>query len=142
MLTIELVPETSWFTNLRSLLKEGEWDVLRKQCYKEAGYKCEVCGGRGSKWPVECHEIWNYDDEKYTQTLNGLIALCPNCHMVKHIGYAQVNGRGNDALKHLMLVNKWTKIKAEKYIQEAFLKWRERSKHDWKVDTSFLGVEV
>ena len=68
-LTIELVPSTAWYSNVRSNVTSSQWDVLRKECYKNAGYKCEVCGGKGPKHPVECHEIWEYNDESFTQTL-------------------------------------------------------------------------
>ena len=58
-LTIELVPQTAWYSNVRSNVTKSEWDVLRKACYKAAGYKCEVCSGKGPKHPVECHEMWS-----------------------------------------------------------------------------------
>jgi 5-methylcytosine-specific restriction endonuclease McrA len=85
-LTIELVPKTSWCKNLRNELTQEDWDVLRKEAYRRAGYECEICGGRGEKWPVECHERWEYDDAANVQSLSGLVALCPKCHRVKHIG--------------------------------------------------------
>jgi hypothetical protein len=68
-LTVELVPETSWYSNLRSELTEEQWDTVRRRCYVAADYRCEVCGGRGPKWPVECHEVWSYDDLEHVQTL-------------------------------------------------------------------------
>ena len=64
-LTIELVPKTSWFTNLRSLVSKEQWDKIRNKVYWKAGYKCEICGSKGPKWPVECHEIWHYDLVNY-----------------------------------------------------------------------------
>lgn len=85
-LTIELVPSTSWFSNLRSLLSSEEWDKIRRGCYKNANYKCEICSGVGPKHPVECHETWEYDEKQGIQKLIGLIALCPSCHEVKHVG--------------------------------------------------------
>lgn len=137
-LTIELVPETSWFTNVRSLVPTAEWDRIRKKAYTAAGYQCEICGGVGPKWPVECHEIWDYDDEAHTQTLRGLIALCPSCHHVKHIGLAGVLGRGDQAKRHLASVNGWTLKQANNYIKAAFAQWTARSKHEWDVDVSYL----
>lgn len=41
-LTIELVPSTAWYSNVRSNVTQAEWDVLRKECYKKAGYVCEI----------------------------------------------------------------------------------------------------
>ena len=57
-LTIELVPQTCWFSNVRSEVSAADWDRLRKLTSNAAGGRCEVCGGRGPRWPVECHEIW------------------------------------------------------------------------------------
>ena len=137
-LTIELVPKTAWYENLRSELSNDEWDKLRKETFKKANYTCEICGGTGPKWPVECHEIWDYDDENKTQTLKGLIALCPSCHEVKHIGLARVRGNEYRALQHLERVNNITKSEAEKVMNEAFDVWNERSKHEWTLDLTWL----
>jgi|SRR5579885_955139 hypothetical protein len=144
-LTIELVPSSSWFNNVRAVLTRKQWDVLRKQVYSEAWDTCQICGGVGPKHPVECHEIWQYDDKKYIQKLIGMIALCPDCHMVKHIGLAQLQNKGEKALKHLMKVNKLSKKEAEKYIADSFIKWAERSSKSWKLDISILesyGIDV
>ena len=74
-LTVELVPRGQWGANLRSELPKKDWDRLRREQYKKAGYVCEICGGKGSRHPVECHEIWHYDEDTNTQRLDGLIAL-------------------------------------------------------------------
>lgn len=137
-LTIELVPQTAWFKNLRSLLTVPEWDYVRKKCYREASYCCEICGGVGPNHPVECHEKWEYDHVNHVQTLTGLIALCPACHEVKHIGLASINGRYYDALEHLAKVNGWQLEEARAYAEEAMEEWERRSRHDWKLNTEYL----
>jgi len=43
------------------------WDRLRRQVAAEAGERCEIFGGRGRRWPVECHEVWDYDEEHNVQ---------------------------------------------------------------------------
>ena len=53
-LTIELVPSTCWFSNVRSNISKQDWDRLRKETYKKANYRCEICGGVGRNHPVEC----------------------------------------------------------------------------------------
>lgn len=135
-LTIELVPQTSWFSNLRSLLSQAEWDVIRKQCYKKAGYKCEICNEVGPKHPVECHETWDYDNG--IQKLIGLIALCPNCHKTKHYGFARISGNEKEVKKHFMKVNSLSEKEADDYIENAFLEWERKSELQWKLDISFL----
>lgn len=140
-LTIELVPRTCWFSNVRSCVSKKDWDKLRKKSYQNAGYKCEICGGKGSRHPVECHEIWNYDDKHKIQKLERMIALCPSCHEVKHIGYASVRGRYDVAIRHLAKVNGWTEEQADNYAQIAFNIWKERSDWQWTLDLSFLDDE-
>lgn len=137
-LTIELVPSTSWYSNVRSNVSKERWDVLRKECYKLAGHKCEICNGKGPKHPVECHEIWDYNDEKCIQTLKGLIALCPDCHSTKHFGFARVSGKEKIVKAHLMKVNDLTEKQADEYIEEAFKLWEERSKKQWQLDIKII----
>ncbi len=137
-LTIELVPSTSWYTNVRSNVSKKEWDIIRKLVYQQANNLCEICGGRGSKWPVECHEVWEYDDTNHVQKLKKMIALCPMCHKVKHIGRAGVMGEYEMALKHLIQVNNCSRSQAQTYVAEQFLIWEQRSKYDWTLDLSIL----
>jgi hypothetical protein len=137
-LTIELVPKTCWFSNVRKHISNSEWDLLRKETYRKAKNRCEICDGVGSKHPVECHEIWNYDDETYTQRLEGLIALCPSCHSVKHIGLASLNDHFGEAVAHLAKVNGWSALEAEKFVANELRIWKERSQHEWTLDLSWL----
>jgi Zn finger protein HypA/HybF involved in hydrogenase expression len=145
-LTIELVPKTSWYSNVRSNVTTAQWDSIRKKCYARAKFKCELCGdvgtNQGFKHPVECHEIWHYDDEKLIQKLNGLIALCPNCHSVKHIGLSQLKGRGEIAIQQLMKVNNMTREEAYSYIKKSFELWSKRSQFDWTLDISELDKQI
>lgn len=142
-LTIELVPKTSWYTNVRSNVSKSEWDTIRNICYDRAKHICEVCGdtgkSQGYKHNVECHEIWNYDDVNKIQTLTGLISLCPICHKCKHPGLAQINGELNIVINQIMKVNNITKYDAAKLLDEAFTLWRERSKHNWTLDISIIN---
>ncbi len=145
LLTVELVPSSCWYANVRSNVSKDEWDKIRRTVYRAANYQCEICGGKGAKHPVECHEEWHYDDESHVQKLVRMIALCPACHEVKHIGLAGVRGRREIALKHLSKVNGWSIEEAEKYVDQCFQVWRERTQHQWQLDTSYLkqfGVKV
>lgn len=137
-LTIELVPRTCWFTNVRDRVSRCDWDRIRSNVYRSAGYRCEVCNGRGSRHPVECHEVWEYDESARVQRLLRMIALCPACHEVKHIGLAGIKGRGDLAREHLATVNGWTSAEASRYVDEAFAIWRLRSGQTWKLDISAL----
>lgn len=142
-LTIELVPKTSWYTNVRSHVSVSEWDIIRKKSYSIANNRCEICSdsgkNQGMNHNVECHEVWEYNDKQKIQKLVGLISLCPLCHKVKHPGLAQINGEEEMVIKQLMIVNLMTRKEAETYIEKSFDIWKERSKHEWKLDISFLN---
>jgi hypothetical protein len=140
-LTIELVPSSAWWSNVRSKVSQRDWDKIRKWTYKRANYQCEICSGKGDHWPVECHEIWEYDDKNTTQKLNGFIALCPACHNVKHYGLSQITGKGEKSLEHLCKVNNLSKKEALEYIKQAFLTWEKRSQVWWDIDISILEKE-
>lgn len=139
LLDIELVPATAWYNNVRAIVTKKQWDKIKSSVYAHAYYLCEICGGQGPKHPVECHEVWLYDDKKCIQTLDRMIALCPNCHQVKHFGLAEIQNKRDKALKHFMKINNLTKIVAEKHIKNAFEKWAERSKKPWLTDISKLS---
>ena len=141
-LTIELVPRTSWYNNVRSNVSDVRWKELRTTCYNKAGRKCEICGETGKDQGyghnVECHEIWEYDEYKHLQTLKGLIALCPLCHKTKHAGLARINGEQELVVTQLMKVNNIDKYSAVLSLEDAFLIWDERSVFEWNVDISWL----
>ena len=149
-LTIELVPRTCWYSNVRSEVPAAVWEKLKRRTSQLAGNHCEICGGRGPKWPVECHEVWLFvtppssqvasssPNQGRVQLLIGLQALCPDCHLVKHIGRAQVTGHGERALRHLAKVNGWSLEDAELYVEAAFEEWSRRSSVDWTLDISWL----
>lgn len=140
-LTVELVPQTCWYTNVRSNVPERIWDSIRKKSYKKAGHRCEICSdsgkNQGFKHDVECHEIWEYDDENKIQKLIGFIALCPFCHKVKHPGLANIKGETHIVFNQLMKVNGIDKAQANDYMDKVFDQWVERSKHQWVLDISY-----
>lgn len=137
-LTVELVPSTCWGSNLRSELTTAQWRACQQFVYARSGRRCEICGGVGSKWPVECHEIWEYDDDRLVQTLTGLIALCPSCHACKHAGFSAQRGLLADVLLHLCAVNEWPLEHVELYLEAVFEVHNRRSQHQWDLDTTWL----
>ena len=143
-LTIELVPQTSWYSNVRSEVTTTQWNKIRKKSYEDANHKCEICGDsgktQGRKHAVECHEVWQYDDQSKTQTLVKMIALCPQCHQVKHAGLANVNGKTEQVIRHLMKVNKMNRSDAVWYLDESFRIWANRSKYQWQLNIDALNA--
>lgn len=145
-LTIELVPESCFFSNVRDNVSKEVWDRLRKQVYRKAGNVCEVCGGTGPRWPVECHEVWEYDDSTSTQRLIGMIALCPDCHSVKHMGMSEIRGVADRAREHMRRINSMTVDEAKQYEAGVWEVWKQRSTKEWSLDVSLLekqyGIKV
>lgn len=135
----DLIPETSFYRNLRSALKPGEWDDVRRAFYRKAGNRCQVCGAKGR---MECHEVWEYDDSKGIQKLAALQVLCDACHEVKHIGLAQMQGRFEIALAHMQKVNGIDRKQAEAIVSLAFKTWKKRSARHWNLDISALEALV
>jgi hypothetical protein len=144
-LTVELIPKTCHYSNVRTTVTKQEWDKIRFISYEAANNKCEICGdvgkNQGYNHNVECHEIWEYDDTNHLQKLVGLISLCPICHQVKHIGRAMAMGRHQEAYNQLMKVNKWSPKQVEQHILESFELHKERSKHKWDLDITLLAEE-
>jgi hypothetical protein len=113
------------------------WNSIRDDIIKENGRKCQVCGE--IEGTMNLHEIWEYDDVKRVQRLEGFILLCRMCHHVKHIGLAGILANEgkldyNEVIKHFCRVNKCSEKAFEKHVDRAFEIWRERSKHQWKQD--------
>ena len=136
-LTCELIPSGTWGTNVRSLLTRSQWDRLRRFVYAQASGACEVCGdvgtNQGRKHALEAHEVWTYCDSSHTQTLKRMIALCPRCHEVKHIGRAFAMGNHVRTLAHLARVNGWTPEQVHAHVSEHFNTHALRSAHTWEV---------
>jgi hypothetical protein len=144
-LTIELIPKTCHYSNVRTCLTTTQWDKIRKISYEKANHVCEICGdtgkNQGFNHNVECHEIWEYDEYNMVQRLIGLISLCPRCHMVKHIGRSIAIGSEEICYKQLAKVNKWTQTQIKTHITESFDKHRILSKFKWELDISMLSQE-
>jgi hypothetical protein len=143
-LTTELVPRGSWYDNMRSVLPKTEWDKLRKSVYAEYDHRCGICGAEAR---LNCHEIWEYDDQQHIQTLRGFIALCDWCHHVKHLGLAGIladEGKLDyeKVVQHFMIVNGCDRTAFEDYKHQVFAQWRARSQHKWTVNLGQYGVLV
>lgn len=141
-MTIELVPESAWYKNVRANVTPEEWDMIRRSVYREFGYNCNICGGKGPEHPVEAHEKWRFekgaDGQPNWQILDNIVALCPDCHEVKHIGLAELNGRGNEAAERLAMLNNWTIGQAEVYLNNQFNTWEQRGRMEWQLEISLL----
>lgn len=135
-LNFELVPDSCWYSNLRSELPAAAWDIIRKKAYARAGGKCMICGAPAAR--LEAHEQWEYDDKNCVQRLKNIIAVCRSCHEVIHIGRTQLMGREREASEHFMKVNNCSYADYRAALGAANEKHRERSRREWRPDISAL----
>jgi hypothetical protein len=134
-LTAEPLPPQAWGKNLWSLLWPRDWDRLRKATYAQAQHHCEICGGVGARIRLACHERWEIAEWCCTSDLVGLIALCPACHDVKHIGRAIEQGRRRQCAEQLRKVNSWSARQVEHYLTAiGTLSELRTLEHKWYVE--------
>lgn len=135
-LGFEMVPEECWYSNLRSVLKPEDWDVVRCDAYARAKGRCCICGARDR---LEAHEKWSYDEKRALQKLEDVVALCHRCHEVKHISRTQLMGRGMDAMEQFMTVNGCTQMEYHAALGEANETYRRRNQVEgWVTDVTWL----
>jgi len=134
-LEAELVPEPTWYINLRSIVTDEMWDFLRKKTYRDAFHCCSICGAKGR---TEAHEIWGYDDENHLQFLSGITCLCSYCHSLKHLALLRIRHEKEelnieDYISHFCKVNSCTREVFDKHLIEADNTFNSRAGFDWKV---------
>ena len=146
-LTIDLVPESAWGSNLRCALAKKDWDTLRHACYERCKHRCAACGLKTDK--LDAHEVWDYNTFTKTQTLVDIVALCASCHLVKHMKHAMAEGKLEIAKNHFYRVNKCDANTFAQHFVEAEMLYAERSKVDkWILKAPTLaklggeGIEV
>lgn len=137
-LNFELVPDSCWYSNLRSILSPAQWDFVRKDAYARAGGKCMICGAPTRR--LEAHERWEYDEKNCVQKLADVVAVCHSCHEVIHIGRTQLLGGEARACAHFMKVNGCTYAEYRKALGEANEAHRRRNQiPEWKLDLGWLS---
>ena len=135
-LNFELIPDSCWFSNLRSALPKEVWDKIRKKAYAKAGGKCSICGKNAK---LEAHESWDYDEKNNVQKLKRIIAVCHDCHSVIHIERTRLLGNELAAERHFMQVNNCSYAEYRKALGKANEDHQRRNKVlEWQVDTSYL----
>lgn len=137
-LTFELVPDGCWYSNLRSALSAAQWDIVRKDAYARADGRCMICGAPSRR--LEAHERWSYDEMRGIQKLEDVIAVCPACHAVIHIGRTQLKGDERAACEHFMKVNGASYAEYRRELGRANEEHARRNRvSEWALDLSWLN---
>ncbi|WP_307399694.1 hypothetical protein [Paenibacillus anaericanus] len=138
ILTIELIPRSSWDNNLRSALTPWQWHKLCKYFYESVNHTCEICGAiKGEEFSrMYCHEVWEYNEDTKIQKLVRLEVLCFKCHAVKHFGLSEALDWIDEKtlIKHFININGVNKKFFHGYYEDCFEVWRKRNNIDWIVD--------
>ena len=136
-LNFELVPDSCWYSNLRSILSKKQWDFLKTDAKERANGYCAICGARTNK--LDAHERWSYDIDSKTQKLEDIISVCKDCHSVIHIGYTQLKGNEERAEKHFMKVNNCSYADYREALGKANELHKIRNQvSEWKLDLTYL----
>ena len=136
-LNFELVPDSCWYSNLRSILTPAQWDIVRRDAYARAKGRCMICGEPTTR--LEAHERWEYDEERGIQKLGNVVAVCKSCHEVIHIGRTQLMGNEERASAHFMKVNGCNYAEYRRALGEANEAHRRRNRvPEWKLDLTYL----
>lgn len=88
LITMPNVPRPLHRLNPRNIMGQSTWNHVRKRCYFNAGYKCEVCGIDFAeiKPRYAAHELYSYDYMAGTGKFERCIAICQICHNAIHSG--------------------------------------------------------
>ena len=136
-LDFEMVPDSCWYSNLRSILSPEQWNAVRRDAYARANGKCMICGAPSSR--LEAHERWSYDEGNCVQKLETVVAVCKSCHEVIHIGRTSLMGNEKAASEHFMKVNGCSYADYRKALGEANeIHIRRNKVAEWKLDISWL----
>lgn len=88
LITMPNVPRPLHKLNPRNIMGASTWNHVRKRCYFDAGYKCEICGidFADIKPRYAAHELYSYDWIAGTGKFERCIAVCAVCHNAIHSG--------------------------------------------------------
>ena len=132
------VPDSCWYSNLRTLLPAKVWDTIRKDAYARAEGRSMICNRPAKR--LEAHEDWSYDEQECVQKLERVLALCHDCHSVIHIGRTQLIGDEDRAIKHFCKVNGCSYSDYRKALAIANeLHARRNRVSEWKLDVSVIA---
>ncbi len=142
-LTIEMIPKTCWGQNLRKVVTHNTWKELKLTLsysneFFPDDWQCTICNKEfPSSRSWDLHEVWEFDIASKTQRLTGLLALCDDCHAVKHFGLSCKQGKTDRVIQQLRKVNGWNDQQIKKHIIEAQEKWEKLSEFSFKLDVSY-----
>ncbi len=120
-------PTECFGITFKNLLPVKEWDKIRREVYKREKHTCEFCKRNcfEHNFPIHAHEKWEYKHNSGTRKLVKIMAACPQCHAIQHIGRQKILYNNNQIsikefiqnFRHYSFVNK---IEFEQAIMDYF----------------------
>lgn len=88
-----LLPYSLHGVNPRSIMGQTNWNKTKKAKRLEANHHCQICDKYvphvAGNW-LECHEVYEIDEEKLEFRLKDIVAICNMCHRFIHFGYTTI----------------------------------------------------
>lgn len=147
--TGDLIPHTSWGSSLANMLTRTSWNSLRFPLIHAHKNVCELCGIRLNS--LDVHEIWSFQPPKGRkkkgehqfgiQKLEGLVAVCSDCHRCFHLGRETAMGTIDQTLTRLRGINNWSAIEIKEYADAVFTRWTNHSEYQWALDLSLIAEQ-
>lgn len=143
----DLIPDTSWGSSLSNMLTKKSWDAIRHPLIEKNNNVCEVCGTRHKT--LDVHEVWGYSFPSETevqkaqeqgasafgtQSLDGLVTVCTECHKMYHLGLANVRGELDQVLARMGAINGWSDSQVSQYYDLVAARYEQASKIYWALD--------
>jgi len=126
-----LVPKPLWGINAHDLLAWETWQHIRRDTFAQDNHVCVICE---QQLPLECHEVFSYDDTAGVAVLEKLESRCTDCHACNHLG--RLRKRNPDEFRHaLVRIGRLNKMKPEEVVllvKEAFRLHSTRTK-SWEL---------
>jgi hypothetical protein len=148
-LRADLLPASSWGSNLRGILTASAWDRLRRPVIEAAGGRCQICGARPRARQPDCHEQWAFalgaqDDGAAipVQRLIRLVALCTGCHAVQHVGLAGLRDQMDQVRARLARLNHWDSGQVAADLHRAGQRFTLLEAVPWDLDLQVLAGQI
>lgn len=146
-LFVDMIPNTSWGSNVRDLIHSTDWDRVRNHIYNRVNHICECCNNntKETMTRLDAHERWSYDNKTKIQKLVRIVALCKFCHQTTHYGLAGIQGKIDEVETHLKNVRLFTKNECRQHITNACKLFKERCKIKWEIDITLItsnGIKI
>ena len=147
-LKIEMIPRTAYGQNLRSLLSDREWRAISLFVREGSGCVCEICSKQVENiGMMDAHEVWKYQKIKgkngkkqYVQKLKKIVAICKECHAVKHLGHSKHSGDYQHMVEHFVMVNNCSPFCFKQAESKSYIRFNKRSKHKWKMQIGVFKI--